>query len=305
VPTPNEHDTKPSAASVATTPDASYVEQKKAHQWLAGMDRIPEVTQYKEMSYELLQLHSGSVALELGCGLGDDAARLLPLVQPGGSVIGIDTSSKMVAEARTRHAGLLSSEESLTEPGRLSFMVASAEGILLPDRSCDAVRVDRVLQHVSDPLIVLREVKRVLRPDGRVVVIEPDWRSMAIHPGSPNGGDDDHVFEAVLQWQVQHTRHPLIGRQLRARLTQANFSDIQVLPVAYSSSSFAVASYVLELATAGKSATQGQSSLITPEDLERWFRAAEQAEKACEFYMMAVLYFAVGRKDRKESYFRG
>jgi ubiquinone/menaquinone biosynthesis C-methylase UbiE len=268
------------------------------------MNVIPEVTRYKDSSYELLHLRPGMTVLDLGCGVGDDAVRLLEFVQPGGTVIGIDSSAEMIAQARARHLAVQPADpgtESSLEADRpvasLEFLQGPAEGIPLPERSCDAVRVDRVLQHVSDPLVVLREIERVLRPGGAVVLVEPDWRTIAIHPGSFNGGDDDHVLEAVLRWQIAHTRHPLVGRQLRARLRQANFVDVSVLPVAYSSTSFAVMSYVLELATAGEAAVLEDSTRLSEAELRQWFGAAERAEAAGEFFSAVMLYFGLARKN--------
>lgn len=283
--------------------EASYVDMALAPQWLAGVHEIPEVTRYKETSYQLLGLQPGMTVLDLGCGIGDDAAELLPFVQPGGSVIGVDVSSDMISQAYARHPrpatyGRLGKNHLAPAPPHegLQFRVGPAEGIPLPDDICDAVRVDRMLQHVGDPLIVLKEIERVLHPEGKLLLVEPDWRTMAIHPGSKNGGDDDHVLQAVLEWQIAHTRHPLMGRQLRAWLQQAAFTDIQVMPVAYSSTSFGVIRYVLELSAAGEAAAAATPPLISEEDVQDWFRAAEQAETSGEFYSTVVLYFGLAHK---------
>jgi ubiquinone/menaquinone biosynthesis C-methylase UbiE len=278
----------------------SYVNRALAPDWLAGLDNVPQVTQYKETSYALLQLRPGMTVLDLGCGLGDDARRLFDLVQPGGAVIGVDARADMIAQARQRPARRADSPPSpdgdIAPNGGVQFVAGPAEGIPLPDGSCDAVRADRLLQHVSDPLIVLTEVERVLRPGGAVVLVEPDWRTMAIHPGSPGGGDDDHVLEAVWKWQIAHTRHPLMGRQLRARLRQAGFSQVQVVPVAYGTTSFALISYVLELPAAGEAATQQDPPLVTRDELTQWFTSARRAETAGEFFAEVTLFFGVARK---------
>jgi SAM-dependent methyltransferase len=214
----------------------------------------------------------------------------------------------MIAQARQRQspkgAARLPLEDVVTSTttasrelgGRLEFLEGPAEGIPVPDRSCDAVRADRLLQHVSDPLIVLKEAERVLRPGGAIVLVEPDWRTMAIHPGSPGGGDDDHVLEAVWRWQIANTRHPLMGRQLRARLRQAGFAQIQVVPVAYGTTSFALINYVLELAAAGEAATHEDPPLVTQDELNSWFTAAQRAEAAGEFFAEVTLFFGLARK---------
>jgi ubiquinone/menaquinone biosynthesis C-methylase UbiE len=279
----------------------SYVDKTLAPAWLAGMNTVPEVTQYKQASYELLELKPGMTVLDLGCGVGDDARTIFDLVQPGGSVIGVDAGADMINQARARHLEATQhtragSPAGGSQAGRLEFLVGSAEGIPLPDRSCDAARADRLLQHVSDPLIVLREVARTLRPGGRVVLVEPDWRTMAIYPGSPLGGDDDHVLEAVWKWQISHTAHALIGRQLRSRLTQAGYAQVRVVPVAYSTTSFALINFVLELAAAGEAAVRNNPPLLSNDELNSWFRAAERAEAAGDFYAAVMLFFGMACK---------
>ena len=158
-----------------------------------------------------------------------------------------------------------------------------------------------MLQHVGDPLVVLADMGRVLQSGGRIVLVEPDWRTMAVYPGSNTGGDDDHVLQAVLDWQITHTAHPLIGRQLRALLQQSGFTDIRVLPIAYSSTSFPLISYVLELEAAGEAAAAVNPPLISRTELHEWFRAAEKAEAAGEFYATVALFFGVARKSAQVS----
>ena len=50
-----------------------------------------------------------------------------------------------------------------------------------PDQSFDAAHCERVLLHLEDPSTVLREMRRVLRTGGRMVVAEPDWASLIIN----------------------------------------------------------------------------------------------------------------------------
>ncbi len=118
---------------------------------------------------------------------------------------------------------------------------------------------------------------------------------MAVHPGSPTSSDD-HVIEAIWKWQIENTRHPLIGRQLRARLTQAGFTNVRVMPIAYSSMSFEVMKFGLELDTVGQAVVSEDRWKVSNAELQSWYRAVEQAEAAGEFFSMAVLYFGLAYK---------
>jgi hypothetical protein len=135
-----------------------------------------------------------------------------------------------------------------------------------------------------------------MQPGGRIVLVEPYWRTTAVYLGNSTRGDDDHVLQAVLDWQITHTSHPPIGRQLRALLQQSGFTDIRVLPIAYSSTSFPLISYVLELAAAGEAAAKANPSLVSEEDVRNWFHAAEKAEADGEFYAVVVFYFGLACK---------
>ncbi len=70
---------------------------------LTLIDSLPFFAECKRESYDLLAATPGSRILEVGCGLGDDAAALAGRVAPGGSVLAIDGSQVMVDAARRRH----------------------------------------------------------------------------------------------------------------------------------------------------------------------------------------------------------
>src|SRR6478735_10637489 len=73
---------------------------------LTLVDSIPFFAECKRESYGLLGAAPGRRILDVGCGLGDDAAALAKLVAPGGAVVGVDGSRSMVEAARERHGGV-------------------------------------------------------------------------------------------------------------------------------------------------------------------------------------------------------
>ena len=279
----------PTRNKKSPAPLPSYVQADSAAEWLASLEQIGDVQAYKRLSYQLLDLAPGQAVLDLGCGRGDDVRALAGLVAPGGAVTGVDVSPEMIAAAQQAP---WTGNTDVT----VAFHVAEGANLLFADNSFDAVRIDRVLQHVEKPEAVLAEARRVLRPGGRLVLIEPDWKMMALYPGSAAGGDDDSVVDAILRWQVTHTRHPLAGRQLGAQLHAARFEQVLIRPVAYSSSSFAVADLVLELTAAGERAANESASALRRADLRRWISAARRAEARGQFLACLTLFFARGVK---------
>ncbi|MGK6309872.1 class I SAM-dependent methyltransferase [Variovorax sp. DT-64] len=104
----------------------------------------------------------GEQVLDVACGTGLVALAAAQAVGPQGRVLGTDLSDHMVDAARQRAAqrGL----------GQLGFARMDAEQLALPDGGFDLALCALGLMYVPDPAQALREMRRVLRPDGRVVL---------------------------------------------------------------------------------------------------------------------------------------
>jgi ArsR family transcriptional regulator len=96
---------------------------------------------------------------DLGCGTGALAEQLARHVR---RVVAVDQSGEMLRTARRRLAGLRNVE----------LHEARLEALPLADASCDAAVAVLVLAYLDDPAAALREAARVLRPGGRLVVVE-------------------------------------------------------------------------------------------------------------------------------------
>lgn len=101
--------------------------------------------------------------LDVGCGPGGFLAVLSRL---GGEVVGVDIATEFVAACQQTIArlGLRNAQ----------VLCAPAAELPLPDRSFDLVMLVDVLHHLESVEPALREVKRVLRPGGRVLIFEPN-----------------------------------------------------------------------------------------------------------------------------------
>lgn len=99
------------------------------------------------------------VVADLGCGTGDAAERLAPVVR---EVIAVDREPAMLQACRKR----------LGNRDNIRFVEAELLSLPLENASVDAAVIMLVLHHLSDPASVLTEVSRVLRPGGRVLVVD-------------------------------------------------------------------------------------------------------------------------------------
>ena len=124
----------------------------------------PEMRRQKALSVELLDLSDGDVAIDIGCGTGEEAVAMLEQVAPTGRAYGLDNSGTMLTEAR-RRAG---------DRAGLEFLEGSIFELPFEDATFDAIRCERLLEHLSEPRKAMDEMLRVAKPGARVVCISPD-----------------------------------------------------------------------------------------------------------------------------------
>jgi ArsR family transcriptional regulator len=107
----------------------------------------------------LALLPADATVADLGCGTGQTAARLAPWV---GKVIGVDGSAAMLKAARSRTEGL----------ANVDLRRADLTAVPIDDATCDAALLLLVLSYVPEPVAVVKEMYRILKPGGRAVVVD-------------------------------------------------------------------------------------------------------------------------------------
>ncbi|HEY3217351.1 MAG TPA: methyltransferase domain-containing protein [Candidatus Eisenbacteria bacterium] len=167
-----------------------------------------------QRSLDELALRGGESILDLGSGLGQLTRAMARVAGRGARVVGIERSEQQLEEARrqAREAG----EETLAEFRQgdvLALSLAPAEW-----GSFDVAHARFVLEHVSDPLAVVRAMVRAVRPGGRLVLVDDDHDVLRLWP---EPAAFSRLWGAYCSSYERASNDPYVGRRMIALLHQA------------------------------------------------------------------------------------
>lgn len=159
------------------------------------------------------------VVLDLAAGTGSVARHVAPMVGVEGRVIAVDINRAMLAVGRAVPA---------PAGARIEWCEGDAMKLDLPDQAFDLVLCQQGLQFFPDRAAALREIRRVLRPEGRTAVSV--WQGLERHP----------VFKALFEATAQNLRANVAdfdvsfslgdAGELGSLLQEAGFRRIEVSP---------------------------------------------------------------------------
>jgi len=172
-------------------------------------------TAEREGAFFLAHLRPGMRVLDVGCGPGTITLGLARAVAPG-EVVGIDVEPSQIEAARA-----LADEQGIAN---LRFATGRDEALDFPDGSFDAVFSYAVIEHVPDPVAVLREMRRVVRHGGLAGVDASDWGGRVTEPQVPAIEEAIAVYLRLWEHNGGHAR---LGRQQRRLMRTAGFGQLQ------------------------------------------------------------------------------
>lgn len=234
----------------------------------------PAVRTLKAWALDQLAPTAGETAVDVGSGTGEDVVALHEL---GARAIGVEPSPGLRAEAVRRAAG-----------ADVEYVDGHAEALPFEDESVDVLRSERVLQHVDDPAAVVKEMARVLRPGGRIVLIDTDWGTAIIHPADPD------VLQRMVGYFLRESANPYSGRQLRGLLAEAGLeitgetAATWLEPQEGARQGFVGMMHLTSL----------QAGVITAEEAEAFAQTLGEAADRGAFHMSLTMYAVSAIKPR-------
>jgi ubiquinone/menaquinone biosynthesis C-methylase UbiE len=165
-----------------------------------------------------LCLQGGERILDVGSGLGQFSRAMAQ--QAGRTVVGIERSEEQIKEA-VRQARLDHDEE------RVEFRQGDARMLPLREEewgTFDVVHTRFVLEHVPDPINVVKQMVRAAKKGGRIILADDDHDVFRIYPEPPGFTE---LWNAYMQTYTELGNDPIVGRKLVSLLHDAGANPVR------------------------------------------------------------------------------
>ncbi len=249
---------------------------------LEAMYLTPDVVAQRARVLEMLAPKPGEHILDVGTGPGLLAYDLARLVGDKGRVVGLDNAAAMVALARTR----------LADQKHAECVEGSATDLAFADGSFDAMVSTQVYEYVADMPRALSELNRVLKPGGRALILDTDWRSIVWH------SSDNARMDRVLAVWDDHLANPHLPATLGPLLQRAGFTIRRVEIVPMLSSHYQPVSYAAGIMRAIHGFTRANASRrgLDAQQVQAWYDDQQQLIAQGAFFFSVNRYVFLGTK---------
>lgn len=166
----------------------------------------PDVVKQREATLALFGAKPGEHVIDIGSGPGFLCESMAQQVGANGRVLGVDVSEELLAAAQRRNTF-----------ANLTYESGDAIKLPAPDGSFDAAISTQVFEYVADCNAAIREMRRVLKPGGRALIVATDWDGVVWH-----SSDRERMRTMLTAWEP-HCADPRLPRTLVARMREGGF----------------------------------------------------------------------------------
>jgi len=250
----------------------------------AHIDRsyqTPEIVNQRLRTLAALALTRGESVLDAGCGTGLLLEQEALAVGPEGRVEGVDYSEDMLEQARQRCADL----------PQVGFHQGSVETLPYEDASFDALSCTQCLLYVDELDRALAELYRVLKPGGRIAVLETDWTGAILN--SHDQSLTRRIFDA---WDLA-CKNPNLPKRLRPLLSGLGFGAVRVEAIPVLNASYCANSFSAGMLKNYAGAAR-KRELISEDEARDWLDGLDALirDDAYFFCVNRFLFTAVKRR---------
>ena len=227
---------------------------------------------------EALAVSPGERVLDVGCGPGFYLSELVTEVGTSGSLVGVDMSPSMLAIAAAK----------TEQHPNVELREGNALQLPVDDGDFDAALCVQVLEYVEDATDAIAEIRRTLRPGGRVVLWDVDWATLSWHSSDPAR------MQRMLRSWDEHLAHPSLPQPLARRMRDAGLVDVACTPHPFASIEFDREAYVVSLLHVITDFVRGRDGADTAE-IDAWLAEQRELGDRGEFFASVTQFGFTGR----------
>ena len=248
---------------------------KKAAIQIERSYQAPEIIRQRIQTLDALALRAGEKVLDAGCGTGFLVQEMAKIVGATGKVSGLDYSADMLEFARDR----------CDQTPNIELQQGSVTALDFTSDSFDAVSCTQTLLYVKEVDTAISELHRVLKPHGRIAILETDWRGTVLN------SINHKITRAILDGWDHSVASPNLPPKIIPLLLAQGFSAIKVeaiplLNTSYSEQNFSsgmlafFANYAID------------AGLISEQESKQWLAEIKQlAEHDAYFFCVNRFLF--------------
>lgn len=241
----------------------------------------PDMIEQREAVIKLLELQPGENVLDVGSGPGFLASAMAERVGRAGEVCGVDISQELLALAVERYRA----------QAQLKFLRADAAKLPFPDAYFDVVVITQVLEYLQDVRPALLEMQRVLRPGGRVLILDTDWDSIVWH-----SADSLRMKKILAAWD-EHLVDPYLPRTLAWKMQEAGFTVQERKIIPLFNPTFGEATFSNRMIDMIGAFVIGRNG-IKADEVSAWSQELRELGKEGKYFFSLNRYVFIGVKSK-------